>query len=850
MKNAIISIVLVIALLIGITPISTFAVADKQLSELKFTAGTSKTSAVHTMIPAFDPNITEYTVVVPDSTSAVAMWATLDANTTGAIKAVYTKTNGSSASVSVTSAKTSGTNLSSIVAASKLDGGTITVTIGGETAYTVNIVRQATLNKLSIKVGDSDVALSPTFNSIKYEYTAAVPSDATLTVTPSVKSSGATFTINGLTDTEIKPQWSGLNASLEIKVKGNATSKDTTYTVALSQLAEKIEIITPPAKTAYSAGETFDATGLTVKATYSDGSFKTIGAGELAFEPAGPIYPNTKEVNILFEGRVAKQLISVAKVFEGSGAESDPFLIKNANDLTMLSQLVSKGLSFEGKFFKMVNDITLPDAEGGDAWLPLGIDKTKPFSAAFDGNGKLITVPEGGLPLIGFPANASLSNLNVYGSKIAGYGVVNGYAVGGNDVPAIVIDNVILKSGTKTLKAGFIGGYASGTNTVVIKNSTVEKDVIIGYDKDQKWIGSFGGEFNGTIENCVSYATVYGTDFVGGIVSNKGQSMGDFNILNCKFYGDIVATGNYVGGIVGHGYGGTGWGFTPNTPCAIVKNSICYGTVTGDDYVGGIIGADAGVAQAWENGIGYIQNNYFFGKVTATTGNYIGGIAGFYRSLNKFTIFNDNYFVSDCGADKGIGGAEFVDTSNANHETASGATYFSTETDTKGCPTVQYCSWKKAHNRTDDPLGADADKLAKKIDSSIGAAIDKIDSIGIVTLESSEAIKSARAAYDALSDDDKLHVLNYTILANAESAYEELVNAEENKKPSDEEKPNDTEKTDDTEKPNDTEKPENSGSTTSPETGDHSNITLYFALMLISALALAVILLKRAKQTS
>ena len=68
--------------------------------------------------------------------------------------------------------------------------------------------------------------------------------------------------------------------------------------------------------------------------------------------------------------------------------------------------------------------------------------------------------------------------------------------------------------------------------------------------------------------------------------------------------------------------------------------------------------------------------------------------------------------------------------------------------------------------------------------------------------------------------------------------------AEENKKPSNEEKPGDTEK------PNDTENPENSGSTISPETGDHSNITFYFALMLISALALAVILLKRAKQTS
>lgn len=51
---------------------------------------------------------------------------------------------------------------------------------------------------------------------------------------------------------------------------------------------------------------------------------------------------------------------------------------------------------------------------------------------------------------------------------------------------------------------------------------------MIGYDKAQSNIGSFGGDFNGTIENCVSYADVYGTKYVGGISGNKGQSMGTY----------------------------------------------------------------------------------------------------------------------------------------------------------------------------------------------------------------------------------------------------------------------------------------------------------------------------------
>ncbi len=831
MKKAISYLVMVVVLLVCIIPVGAFAATDKQLSELKFTAGTAKTAQVYTLIPEFDPNVTEYTLIVPDSTSSVAIWATLATGSSGTIKASYTKTNSTAGNVTVTSGKTSGTSLSSLVSASKLTGNTVAVTIGGDTAYTINIVRQATLNKLTIMDGENAVDLSPTFNSTKYEYTAAVPSGATLTVTPAVKSSGATFTINGATETEIKPQWSGLNATLEIKVKGDATSKDSVYTVALSQLAEKIEIVTPPTKTEYAAGETFDASGLSVKATYSDSSFKTVGAGELTFEPAGPIYPGTSKIDVIFESRRAQQSISVAKVFDGNGTESDPFLIKTVDDLVALSNLVSKGLSFEGTFFKMINDITLPDTEGADAWVPLGIDKTKPFSGSFDGNGKLITVPEGGLPLIGFPACASLSNLNVYGSKIDGYGVVNGYAVGETDVLAITIDNVTLKSGTKTLKAGFIGGYASGSNTVVIKNSTVEKDVIIGYDKQQQWVGSFGGEFNGTIENCVSYATVYGTDFVGGIVSNKGQSMGDFNILNCKFYGDVIATGNYVGGIAGHGYGGTGWGFTPNSPLAVIKNCFCFGSVTGADYVGGIIGADAGVAQAWDNGIGYIQNNYFLGKITATTGNYVGGITGYYRSLNKYSIFNDNYFVSDCGAQKGIGGVQYVDTNNANHENTSGALYFNTETSTTDCPNVQYCSWKKQHNRTDDPLGVDADKLTKSIETSVSAAIINIDAIGEVTLDSADAIKLARTAYNALNDEQKTLVINYETLIKAETDYETLSKAQEDKK-EETNIPDDNE--DITSDKLENEEYDKSGDMLSPNTGDNENLCLYFMLLVIS----------------
>ena len=195
----------------------------------------------------------------------------------------------------------------------------------------------------------------------------------------------------------------------------------------------------------------------------------------------------------------------------------------------------------------MTGDITLPDD-----WVPIGATKTGqkysgqganvwPFSGIFDGGDHLLTVPEGGLPLLGYVRGAQVKNLNIYGSKIAGYGLVNNYGV---DYGAtgdysdytknasypympltIEVDNVTLKSGTQTLKSGFIGGYASGANTINLFGCTVEKNVVIGYDKDQTGIGSFAGDLNGTLMNCVSYADVYGVGAVGGLVGMKGQSM-------------------------------------------------------------------------------------------------------------------------------------------------------------------------------------------------------------------------------------------------------------------------------------------------------------------------------------
>lgn len=71
--------------------------------------------------------------------------------------------------------------------------------------------------------------------------------------------------------------------------------------------------------------------------------------------------------------------------------------------------------------------------------------------------------------------------------------------------------------------------------------------------------------------------------------------------------------------------------------------------------------------------------------------------------------------------------------------------------------------------------------LAVGVPSTINT-IKFIDAIGTVTLKSEEAIQRARAAYDALSEEEKAQVTNYEKLVDAERVYAELLAQEEAKK--------------------------------------------------------------------
>ena len=363
--------------------------------------------------------------------------------------------------------------------------------------------------------------------------------------------------------------------------------------------------------------------------------------------------------------------------FEGRGLPDDPYLVNNADQLKLIAEAVDNGDRLSGVWFQFENNITLPLD-----WDPIGklilvLDEEEqpkrdvgsiPFLGFIDGAGYTLTIPEGGKPLLEFVREAVVKNLNIYGSRIEGAGLLDfvGLDYGDDEnydtgVPDIItIENVTLKSGSSTKRSGLVNsGYYSGKNNVFIRNCTIEEDVVIGYSKDQSLIGSFAGTLNGRIDNCVSYATVYGVDSIGGLAGDKGQSMGLCDITNSAFLGEIRATGECVGGILARGYIS---GSAPNTMPVTIRNCYVAADITGASRVGGILGDEGGVQSAMNSA--YITDNFFYGTITANDYAHVGGIIGRLGSYNQGYIadnqqlqfYENNYYYEESGSvDRGLG---------------------------------------------------------------------------------------------------------------------------------------------------------------------------------------------------
>ncbi len=286
-------------------------------------------------------------------------------------------------------------------------------------------------------------------------------------------------------------------------------------------------------------------------------------------------------------------------MFEGSGTEEDPYLIRNKADLMKLGEATTNNLlTFDGSYFAITADIDM----GGDASF-LGISNcsssTYKFGGILDGR------------------NHTISGLNMQFCRL-------------NEDGFIADD-------AKISNRGFIGRMKDGG---AVKNLRFAADCIFVFYSSS---GAFVGDCYGDVINCRNYAPVIAHAGTSGAI--VGYARAGSHILDCYNAGSMTGGYHYVGGIAGYNYGLiqncrndgdvackvisknyndsklSGAGGIVNANFGDVRDCINTGAITVPQYAGGIV--------AWFNttSVDYMAENCInLGIVSGKT--YMGEMVG------------------------------------------------------------------------------------------------------------------------------------------------------------------------------------------------------------------------------
>lgn len=313
-------------------------------------------------------------------------------------------------------------------------------------------------------------------------------------------------------------------------------------------------------------------------------------------------------------------------IFSGLGTKESPYIIENATQLTLMSQMVTAGtLGYDTSFYKITCDMDLSNT----IWYPIGATATNPFKGTLDGQGHTIS-------------NIKITNEYAYSDY-----------------------------------AGLLGFAECATiKNICISNSNIELERT---KSAQLYIGGICGyAVNTTIYNCHSNCTMNAkgessSNFtandqihIGGICGYAKKS----EISICYNSGEISTSSICSATNDSHIYAGGICGYSDSTSI-----TICYNTATihtesqqTESYInyfnkafqhnGGICG--------YQDNHSSIQSCYNIGIITntATANNednniastkYAGGICGY--SLNN-SYCKNSFFVNYCQGSGTYGGAK------------------------------------------------------------------------------------------------------------------------------------------------------------------------------------------------
>ncbi len=238
----------------------------------------------------------------------------------------------------------------------------------------------------------------------------------------------------------------------------------------------------------------------------------------------------------------------------GSGTTSDPYLIYNLRQLKNVSKYPSAA-------FEQQADIT--------SALTTSLAE---FTGSYNGNGKSVklSISSTGDSVGMFSSlkNASVSNVVTKGT-VSGKNNVGGVVGLATDSAIQNCENQATIKGTGQYTGGIAGRLTSATVTHCVNRGAVTGTWYVGGITGGQTLGSGKAAATALVQQSANYGNVEGTNVVGGIV---GFSYA--NVQECFNSGDITATTQGSGGVVGHSRGTT--------------IASCYntGTITGPNAAG------------------------------------------------------------------------------------------------------------------------------------------------------------------------------------------------------------------------------------------------------------------------
>ena len=264
---------------------------------------------------------------------------------------------------------------------------------------------------------------------------------------------------------------------------------------------------------------------------------------------------------------------------KGDGKVGNPYIITTAKELKWFRDEVNSGnneiCAKIADNVEVIDMSTVCHAEDKSqnliekSWEPIGkYDYRYQYRGTFDGNGKTIT---------NLYINASQLNVGLFGYTYKG-----------------TIKNLTFEYANVTNTKDYTGILVGDIENSNLQNIKISNTCQI---KGGKYTGGIAGKLDGNAYNCVNYATVQGIQYIGGLCGYYSRSRTGNSMTACANYGNVTASSQRVGGLVGYFDSGT------------IQDCANYGGVKGTDYIAGMAGSV---------NKGKIQNVFSYGNISVT----------------------------------------------------------------------------------------------------------------------------------------------------------------------------------------------------------------------------------------